>query len=594
MRSQAAHGPFDAAAAALLLVALVDVPVLGQTTSRVSVATGGAQASGDSNLPSISADGRHVAFDCLAGNLVGGDANSAFDAFVRDLAAGTTECVSVGPSGTPGNSHSLHPVLSLDGRYVVFESAASDLVAGDTNGGYDVFLRDRAVGSTERVSVASNGAEAHGWSTNPAVSADGRFVVFRSLASDLVAGDTNGVDDVFVRDRLNGTTERISVDSGGAEANGASTLLGRSISADGRFVAFHSDASNLVGGDTNSAADVFVRDRLTGTTERVSIGPGGVEGDADSRSPALSADGRHVVFHSAASNLVVGDTAGFVDAFLHDRQSGTTLRLSVDAGGTQGNADTWYPTLAPDGGSAVFWSFATNLVAGDTNGRVDTFVRDLQAATIERVSLDSQGVQGNQVSGFGSLSAGGRYVAFWSYASNLVAGDTNARSDIFLRDRRPSFTVFCAGDGLDLAHTTPCPCGNNGAPGHGCANSVEAAGGQLHAVGATHTDDLRLVGSGMPPTSSCIYLQGDALDDATFGDGVRCAGGNLIRLRMTTNVAGASTMPDPSDTFTLSSRGSVMPFSGERRWYQAYYRNSAAAFCTPETFNVTNGVVVDW
>jgi hypothetical protein len=155
------------------------------------------------------------------------------------------------------------------------------------------------------------------------------------------------------------------------------------------------------------------------------------------------------------------------------------------------------------------------------------------------------------------------------------------------------FASFCAGDGSLTDHTTPCPCAN-GAAGNGCANSVNAAGANLTATGTPSLDDVVLDGSGMPATVSCIYLQGDGLDDSPFGDGVRCAGGTLIRLRTKANVGGASSFPDSADTITLSARGGVTPGSGARRHYQTYYRNSAAAFCPPETFNVTNGWTIDW
>ncbi len=156
------------------------------------------------------------------------------------------------------------------------------------------------------------------------------------------------------------------------------------------------------------------------------------------------------------------------------------------------------------------------------------------------------------------------------------------------------FASFCSGDGTLTDHTTPCPCGNNGAAGNGCANSVNANGANLTATGSAALDNVVLNGSGMPLTVSCIYLQGDALNDGVFGDGVRCAGGTLIRLRTKTNAGGASAFPDSTDTITLSARGGVTVGSGVRRYYQTYYRNSAAGFCPPETFNVTNGWKIDW
>jgi hypothetical protein len=326
----------------------------------------------------------------------------------------------------------------------------------------------------------------------------------------------------------------VSVATGGAQGLEAST--GARISADGRFVAFESLASNLVVGDTNSAIDVFVRDRVLATTERVSVGPAGVQGSFESLYPSISADGRFVAFASGSSNFVPGDT-GWSDVFVRDRQNGTTERASVDSGGAQ-----------PDG---------SNLGS--------------------------------------ALSPDGRFVAFFSLASNLVAGDANGVGDVFLRDLDGPFALpFCAGDGTLTDHTTGCPCGNDGAAGRGCAHSADAAGAGLSASGATALDSVVLHGSGMPATVACIYLQGDALDDAVFGDGVRCTGGTLLRLRTKVNVGGASSFPDATDTVTLSTRGGVVPGSGVRRYYQTYYRNSAPLFCPPATFNVTNGRVIDW
>jgi Tol biopolymer transport system component len=334
-------------------------------------------ANGDSVSPAISADGRFVAFESTASNLVAGDTNESTDVFVRDRVAGTTERVGVASDGAQANSDSYSPVISADGRFVAFESLASNLVVGDTNGSGDVFVRDRVAGTTERVGVASGGAQANRDSLSPAVSADGRFVAFESTASNLVAGDTNSTRDVFVRDRVAATTERVSVGSDGAQANGYSLLP--AISADGRFVAFESYASNLVAGDTNESTDVFVRDRVAATTERVSV--------ADSLSPVISADGRFVAFASYASNLVAGDTNGSRDVFVRDRVAGTTERVSVASGGAQANRDSHRAVISADGRFVAFLSTASNLVAGDTNGSGDVFVRDRVAATTTLVSV---------------------------------------------------------------------------------------------------------------------------------------------------------------------------------------------------------------
>jgi len=200
-------------------------------------------------------------------------------------------------------------------------------------------------------------------------------VAFISDATNLVSGDVNGSSDAFVRDRLNGTTRRVSVGAGGVEAN---RLTGNapSISADGRFVAFDSSASNLVPGDTNGIQDIFVRDLQAKTTTRVSVGAGGVEANGISISPTLSTDGRFVAFSSDATNLVNADTNGLHDVFVTDRLAGTTRRASVGAGGVQGNSPSFGPSVSTDGAHVEFVSNATNLVAGDTNGEMDVFVRD--------------------------------------------------------------------------------------------------------------------------------------------------------------------------------------------------------------------------
>jgi len=256
---------------ALAIGLLIAVPGVGaQTTSRVSVSSGGTQSNDDSIEPSISADGRLIAFESLASNLVPGDTNNVRDIFVRDRQSGVTSRVSVGACGVQADAASEWASISSDGRHVAFESFASNLVPGDTNNTYDVFVRDLATGVTERVSVSSSGAQADGGSFEPSISSDGRFVAFSSVATNLVTGDTNNVRDIFVRDRVAGTTTRVNVATGGAQALGLISTT-PAISGDGRRVAFVSFASNLVHGDTNNTGDIFLRDRAAGTTTRVSV-----------------------------------------------------------------------------------------------------------------------------------------------------------------------------------------------------------------------------------------------------------------------------------------------------------------------------------
>jgi len=277
-----------------------------------------------------SSNGRFIAFESAAANLApGGDTNAHVDVFVRDRWNHRTRCVSVNRAGHPGNAGSENPWMSADGRWIVFASNSSNLVSGDTNGMWDVFVRDLSAGVTERASLGPLAQQADGPSRYPSISADGRFVAFESYATNLAAGDSNSVPDVFVRDRWAGTTERASVDSAGAQSDLESSSP--AISADGRFVAFASQATNLVAGDTNAAIDVFVRDRLTGTTERVSVSVAGAEAAAQSNGPSISSDGRVIGFASQAGNLVPGDANGTWDVFVRDLAPGCSPPASYCA-----------------------------------------------------------------------------------------------------------------------------------------------------------------------------------------------------------------------------------------------------------------------
>jgi len=422
------------AGAALAAVAIQ--PALAGITERVSVSSAGAQGDDHSLWASISADGRFVAFFSHASNLVTGDTNLCDDVFVHDRQTAATERVSVSSAGAEGNDLSWNCSISAGGRFVAFCSQASNLVPGDTNVNWDVFVHDRQTGTTERVSVSSAGAQGIGTSWGCSISTDGRFVAFESFASNLVPGDTNLSPDIFVHDRQTGVTERVSVSSVGAQGDWNSCFP--SISPDGRFVAFLSDASNLVPGDTNGVRDVFVRDRQSGTTERVNLSSTGeqaVGGSWGSSDPSISADGRFVAFESDANNIVPGDTNGRADVFVRDRRTGVTERVSVSSAAAQGNWESAGPSISAGGRFVAFESFATNLVPGDANGRYDVFVHDRQTGVTELVSISSEGAQGNGSSVSRSISADGRFVAFNSYASNLVPGDTNGQADVFVRDR---------------------------------------------------------------------------------------------------------------------------------------------------------------
>ncbi|MGK2958982.1 MAG: DUF6531 domain-containing protein, partial [Acidimicrobiales bacterium] len=292
---------------------------------------------------------------------------------------GTTTLISQSTNGGFGDGSSDGPPsLSADGRYIAFHSHATNLVPGDTNGVADAFVRDRQLGTTTLVSVSSEGAQGNEDSEFSSISADGRYIAFHSYATNLVPDDTNEAADAFVRDRQLGTTTLVSVSSEGAQGNRNSDLP--SISADGRYIAFRSGATNLVPDDTNDFEDAFVRDRQLGTTTLVSVSSGGAQGNRDSYFTSISADGRYVAFSSGATNLVSGDTNEFEDAFVRDRQLGTTTLVSVSSGGAQGNDDSFFSSISADGRYIAFGSVATNLVPGDTNGAANLFVVDRATA----------------------------------------------------------------------------------------------------------------------------------------------------------------------------------------------------------------------
>ena len=417
------------------LAALLLLPAAGAgpgATTRISVTSSSAQADSHSLLPAIDGSGRIVAFYSDATNLVAGDTNNARDIFVRDRQAGTTTRISVDGAGAQSNSHSFAPTVSRDGRVVAFHSDATNLVSGDGNNSSDVFVHDRASRATTRISVATGGPEGNAGSYTPALSADGRFVTFVSDATNLVEGDTNFARDAFLHDRQSGTTTRISVSPTGTQADIHS--LSSAISDDGRFVAFSSYASNLVVGDTNESADIFVRDRQDNTMTRVSVYSGGTEVEGDSLAPAISADGRFVAFDSDAWLLIWGDTNESRDVFVHDRQTSVTTRVSVDDAGIQASGASLRPSMSADGRFVAFYSDASTLVGGDSNGASDVFIHDRRSGATTRVSVGNGGTQASGDSLRPAVSGTGAVVAFESDAVSLVASDTNGFSDVFVHE----------------------------------------------------------------------------------------------------------------------------------------------------------------
>jgi Tol biopolymer transport system component len=357
--------------------------------------------------------------------------------------SGRFERLSVSSAGEEGDAGSYGPAISADGSVVAFVSNASNLVAGDTNGRCDTFVRDAASGVTTRVSVSTAGEEGHDGfqcGSTPAISADGRYVAFVSDASDLVAGDANGQVDVFVRDRVAATTTRVSVSSAGTEAD--SNSIDPAISADGRFVAFHSAATNLIEGEWISDANVYVHELATGTTELISGGPTyGVSGS--SYQPSLSADGRYVAFASQSA-LVEVDTNLHPDAYVFDRATHVTSRVSVASDGDQGDLGSRGsedPAISADGRYVAFASDARDLVAGVDRFDVQVYVRDRLAGTTTLASVNAGGDEAvGDDSLVPSISADGRYVSFHTGANNLYPGHVFDTIDVVVRDTQAATT----------------------------------------------------------------------------------------------------------------------------------------------------------
>lgn len=397
---------------------------------RVSTDSGDNASEDVSESNAISADGRFVAFASRASNLVPGDSNAATDIFVKDTLMGTTTRVSTDSGGNEGDYSSWDPSISADGRFVAFVSFAHNLVPYDSNAAADIFVKDTLTGTMTRVSTDSGGVQSNYNSEDPSISGDGRFVAYSSYATNLVVGDTNHSEDVFISDALTGATIRVSTNSGGDQCNG--TSYSPSLSADGRFVAFITDASNLVLGDTNGQWDVFMKDTLTGTTIRVSTDYEGNEGNWGSADPSVSGDGRFVAFRTG-NNLVPGDTNGTYDIFVKDTLTGAISRVSVSSGGMEGNDISWSPSISGDGRFVAFVSRADNLVSGDANVAWDIFVTDTATGYTTRASAGSEGIEGNAESSAPAISSDGQSVAFVSHADNLVPGDVNNVSDVFVR-----------------------------------------------------------------------------------------------------------------------------------------------------------------
>ncbi len=404
------------------------------TIARVSVSSTGEQANALSSPPVLSADGRFVAFHSTASNLTPDDGDEAGDVFVHDRQTGQTRRISFFPPGIEGTLDAAGPAITPDGRFIVFWTSVR---AGPPANLWNIYLHDQLTGTTELIPVRGvGGGNPDRGGIFPSISGDGRFVTFQTAGENLVSDDTNGSSDIYLFDRLTARNERISISSTGAEGDDQSTL--GSISADGRYVAFVTDTDNLVPNDTNRGNDILVRDRQMGETRRISLGPNGEQDPyGDAYAPTVSFSGRYVLYNSSFSALAPGDTNGMKDVFVFDQQTGQTVRVSEPVGGGETDWESTSGAMSADERFVTFSSYATNLVPNDRNEQYDVFVREYPAGAIERVSVGTGGAEANDHSSNSVISADGRYIAFLSTADNLVPGDTNGVNDVFVADRGP-------------------------------------------------------------------------------------------------------------------------------------------------------------
>ena len=395
--------------------------------TQVSTSAGGVEGNKDSFYPFFSPDGSKVAFYSAASNLVSNDKDNTFDYFVKDLGTGAVALISTTSA----------PVFTPDSSKVVFESFTKNLVSGDKGVDSDVFLQDLKTGAITLLSSTAAGVKGNGDSADAVLSADGGKAAFDSAASNLVAGDTNSRNDIFVKDIATGAITLVSSAANGVQGNTDS--FAPVFSPDGTKVAFYSYATNLVSGDTNGVPDVFVKDLVTGAITLVSSGASGIEGNlASIGRPVFSPDGGKIMFFSSASNLVAGDTNGSNDYFVKDLHTGAITLVNSSSDGIEGDHIARQPVFSPDGSRVVFLSAADNLVPGDSNGTFDVFMKDLNTGV---TTLVASGVGDNANLLSPRFSPDGSEIIFQSSSGDLVPGDANGVQDVFVKDLYPGLKL---------------------------------------------------------------------------------------------------------------------------------------------------------
>jgi Tol biopolymer transport system component len=488
-------------ALALLVVPLTALAQSPGVTTRASVSSAGVQADGSSFAPSVSEDGRWVAFASAAANLVPSDGNGVIDVFVRDRLAETTERVSVATDGTEANGRSDTPKISRNGRFVAFQSAATNLIESDGNAKSDVFVHDRDTGVTERVSRAIDGGDPDSTSFVDSISDDGRYVGFWSGASNLVDDDGNDTWDSFVFDRDTRTTERVSVSMTGSDADQDSYWA--AVSGDGRFVAFGSRASNLTPQQIKFGGklSVFVRDRVAGTTKRISQQPSGFYETGDSGEPSMSRDGRFVAYSSTSKNL----TKVYLDAkrriYVTDVQTGATKLVAPDfanqdcPGSSCRLLAAGVPSISGDGRFVGFMSSSQRMMPANFNGagqQARVYVVDRLNGLLRRISVEPNLGNGSACANRPAISGDGRVVAYHTNSDDLVVDDTNVATDVLVSEWACANTgAYAAADALPAScdPTPACP----DAPADACALATRAVLDiQTHAPGTDGPSRARL------------------------------------------------------------------------------------------------------
>jgi hypothetical protein len=390
----------------------------------VSASVSGVISNGLVENVSVSGDGRWVAFDSTATNLTPADTNSIYDVFLKDMDTGTVTLVSTSSAGVQGNSHSSDPYISANGRYVAFTSGATNLVTGDTNGRNDVFVKDMQTGTTTRISLDSSGGQLIGHSLYPTISASGEHISFVTDANGVVAGDTNNSYDVYVRNTIFNTVTRASSDAVGVVGNGISDW--GVVSESGLRVVFQSTSTDLTTDSNGGSRDIFVKDLVTGAVELVSKSTAGVQANSSSQFPVISSDESMIAFESYANNLVSDDTNGVRDVFVTNRLTGDLIRVSESNTGEAGNQDSTGASISSNGSFVAFVSTSTNLTSAGGNGQPKIFVKNVAQGTVALFAGPFANGAPQQ-----PLVGSSRYLTFISYASNLVANDTNNERDAF-------------------------------------------------------------------------------------------------------------------------------------------------------------------